>query len=331
MGSFAEIQPRSSPPETSIVIPTHGGRFLRATVESVIAQSHPDWELIIVDDGSTDGTADVARALAAQDRRIRVVSQSNSGIARARNRGLVEISPGSTFVAVIDHDDLWLPDTLATFRRLLRDQPTAVAAHGMARSIDERDVEIPCTGQEGYLPWNRRAVTGGRVEMWPIERPTEFRVLAFEDCIVGTGSALIRRSALDRVGAFDWRAEPADDYDLWVRLSRLGPIVYLNTVVMSYREHGDNRSLAPPPPRGRGSGYVRHKIITSPENTAEQRRIAIEGFRAHARMLLAARWAKLCSSWRARDYGTLPRQAVTALFRVAAYARGRPWRWQRGG
>jgi glycosyltransferase involved in cell wall biosynthesis len=320
-----------SPPETSIVIPTHGGRFLRATVKSVMAQTHTDWELIIVDDGSTDGTAKVASELAAVDGRIRVVSQANSGIARARNRGLAEMSAGSKFVALIDHDDLWMPESLATLRSVLLDQPSAVAVHGVTKGVDENGVEIQYSSSEAELPRNRRAVLLGRVEMWPLELPTEFRVLAFDDCIVGTGSALIRRSALDRAGGFDWRAEPADDYDLWVRLSRLGPIPFVNVIVMSYREHGSNRSLEPPPPRGRGSGYVRHKIITARENTAEQRRIAIEGFRAHAQMILAARWAKLRSSWRAGDYRTMPRQAAAALLRVAAYARGRPWLWQRGG
>ena len=313
------------------MIPTHGSRFLRATVESVIAQTHRDWELIIVDDGSTDGTTEVAKDLAARDSRIRVVRQPNAGIARARNRGLAEMSAGSTFVAVIDHDDLWMIDTLATFRRLLLNQPSAVAVHGVTRSIDEKGDEIAYSGPESCLPWNRRVVVQGRVEMWPIERPTEFRVLAFDDCIVGTGSALIRRWALDRVGGFDWRAEPADDYDIWVRLSRLGPIAFHNAIVMSYREHGGNRSLSPPPPRGRGSGYVRHKIITCPENTPEQRRIAIEGYRAHARMILGARWTKLGLTWQAGNYRALPRQAAAALLRVAAYARGRPWLWQRGG
>jgi len=320
-----------SPPETSIVIPTHGGRYLRSTVESVIAQTHPEWELIIVDDGSTDGTAEVATTLAASDDRIRVVRQTNAGIAGARNRGLAEMSKGSKFVALIDHDDLWMPTTLATLRRVLLDQPSAVAVHGNTRSIDANGVEIPYTDWEMGLPRNRRVVVRGHVEVLPIDQPTTFEVLAFDDCIVGTASALIRRSALDRIGAFDWRAEPADDYDLWVRLSRLGPIPFIDTVVMDYREHGENRSLAPPPPRGRGSGYVRHKIITSPENTPEQRRIAIEGFRAHARTILANRWTNVRSAWRAREYRGALRQSAAALLRVAAYARGRPWLWQRGG
>ena len=107
-------------PEISVVVPTHGGRFLAATVASVRAQTLPDWELVIVDDGSRDGTADVAAGLAAADARIRVVTHAHSrGIAAARNTGLVATTRTSRYVAFLDHDDLWTPDTLAVLRAAL--------------------------------------------------------------------------------------------------------------------------------------------------------------------------------------------------------------------
>jgi glycosyltransferase involved in cell wall biosynthesis len=298
-------------------------------VASVLAQTVRDWELVIVDDGSTDGTADVAAALTAIDSRISVVSQANSGIARARNRGLAAISKSSRFVALLDHDDFWMPNTLEVLRDALLRWPAASAAHGVAASIDESGRPLKEKIGEPGLPGNRFWVVNGRVEPWPVDRPTVFAVLAYEDCIVGMGSALIRRSALDRIGDFDWRAEPADDYDFWVRLSRVGEIPFLNAVVLVARLHGSNRSLGPAPPRGQGSGYVRHKLIVSPENTREQRRLAIQGFRAHERMLLEQRWTNFRSAWRRREYRTLPRQLATAAVRIASYARGCPWLWQR--
>ncbi len=104
-------------PEISIVVPTHGGRFLAATVASIRAQTFAGWELVIVDDGSRDGTAGVAAGLATADGRIRVVTHAhNRGIAAARNAGLASISPASRFVAFLDHDDLWMPDALALLR-----------------------------------------------------------------------------------------------------------------------------------------------------------------------------------------------------------------------
>ena len=319
----------STGPETSIVIPTHGGKFLGAAVASVVAQTVPDWELVIVDDGSTDGTATVAAALAAADARIRVVTQPNRGIARARNRGLAEISRLARYVALVDHDDLWMPDTLEILRDALLRRPAASAAHGLVTSIDDDGWPTPYLDSGRGLPWNRFHVVNGRVELWPVDRPTQFAVLAYEDCVVGTGSGLIRRATLDRAGAFDWRAEPADDYDLWIRLSRLGEIAFVGRVVLAYRQHEARRSLGPPPPRAHGTGYVRHKLVTSPENTPAQHRLAIAGFRAHERMLLGERWSNLVGAWTRREYAALPRQLAAMLSRATSYARGCPWSWQR--
>jgi glycosyltransferase involved in cell wall biosynthesis len=320
--------PSAPAPETSIVIPTHGGRFLRAAVQSVMAQTVRGWELIIVDDGSRDGTAEVAAALAAADARIRVVTQGRAGIAAARNRGLAETAKASAYVAFLDHDDLWMPDALEVLRAALQARPSASAAHGRALTLDERGV--PVEGERGAgLPGNRRAVVDGRVQLWPRERPTEFAVLAYDDCIVGVGSALMRRSALLRVGGFDGRAEPADDYDLWVRMSRVGEIAFTEAVVLAYRLHGENRSLRPPPARGRGAGYVRHKLVTSAENSPAQRRIAVAGFRAHERALLAERWRRIAAAWARGERAGAGRLLAGGLLRLAGYVRGCPWRWQR--
>jgi hypothetical protein len=166
-----------------------------------------------------------------------------------------------------------------------------------------------------------RAVIDGVVPTWPLHRPTVFAVLADDDCIVGMGSALIRREALDQVGDFDWRAEPTDDYDFWVRLSRIGEITFVNETVLAFRQHATNRSLGPPAPRGRGTGYVRRKLITASESTPEQRRIAIEGFRAHEKTLLKKRWNALLDS---RRRGRVPRSASTGPGRHEPGSRLRP-------
>src|SRR5579883_1725222 len=97
----------------SVVIPTYNGeKYLAQTIESVLAQTLRDWELIIVDDGSQDNSPGIACDYAREEPRIRVVRQSNQGIAGARNRGLAESRPDAEFVAYLDHDDLWMPDAL---------------------------------------------------------------------------------------------------------------------------------------------------------------------------------------------------------------------------
>jgi glycosyltransferase involved in cell wall biosynthesis len=313
-------------PNISVVIPTHGGRFLTAAAQSVQAQTFVDWELIIVDDGSTDDTAEIAGSLAAEDPRVRVVTNPrNTGIAAARNRGLSSISPSSEYVAFLDHDDAWRPEALETLRAALVANVKASAAHGTATGIDELGATIPIPPQR----LRRMGILHGRLAEWPAWRPTEFANLAYENCIVSTGSGLIRRKELVAMEAFDLRAAPSDDYDLWIRLARRGEIAFIDRPVLAYRSHGGQTSFRPPPPRGQGTPYVRYKTITSPDNTEEQRRLAIAGFRARQRRLLRQRWSALETDWRSRDFGELPRHMVDVVARIAAYARGRPWAWHR--
>jgi glycosyltransferase involved in cell wall biosynthesis len=316
-----------SNPILSVVIPTHGGRFLSAAVESVRAQTFADWELIIVDDGSTDGTAEVARRLAAEDRRVRVVTNPrNTGIAAARNRGLAAISPSAEHVAFLDHDDVWMPEALERLRAALIANPNASAAHGRATGIDALGTPIPVPPERALRRWGIR---DGRPVEWPREGPTEFANLVYENCITSTGSGLVRRKNLAVLGGFDLRAEPADDYDLWIRLARQSEIAFVDRPVLAYRSHGNQTSSRPQPPRGRGSPYVRYKMITSPDNSDEQRRLAIAGFRARQRRLFQERWSALGADCRRGNLHEIPRHLLDVVARVAAHACGRPWDWHR--
>ena len=311
-------------PSISVVIPTHGGRFLSAAVQSVRAQTLADWELIIVDDGSTDGTAELARTLAAEDPRVRVVTNPrNTGIAAARNLGLASISSSSEYVAFLDHDDLWMSETLETLRSALAASAKSSAAHGTATGIDERGTVVPVPPER----LRRMGIIDGRLVAWPPWRPTEFANLVYENCIVSTGSGLIRRKELEALNGFDLRAAPSDDHDLWIRLARRAQIAYVDRPVLAYRSHGAQTSVRPPPPRGQGTPYVRYKTISSPDNSDQQRRLAIAGFRARQRRLFRERWSALTTDWRSGNRHQVPRHLFDVVARAAAYARGRPWAW----
>jgi glycosyltransferase involved in cell wall biosynthesis len=316
-------------PAVSISIPTHGGRFLRSAVESIVAQTVQDWELIIVDDGSRDGTAALCTALAASDRRIRVVThEGNQGIVAARNTAIRSISAQSSYVAFLDHDDLWMPDTLELLMSALTANPAASAAHGRAEHIDEVDARRPIMGRNG-TPLPRMGIDKWRLVPWPSQRPTEFANLVVEDCIVSVGSGLIRRASLERVGPFDPRAERAEDYDLWIRLSRVGPIAFVDREVLAHRLHAGQTSRRPTLPRGRGLGYVRYKMICSPENSAEQRRLAIAGYRARQQQLIQQRCSTIADAFARRDYRAMRSSVYGVAVCLAAYAHGRPWWWHR--
>ena len=112
----------------SVIVPTYKHRdFVLATLDSVFAQTFTDYEVIVVNDGSPDDTADVLRPLA-EAGRIRYVEQENQGQAAARNRGIAQAR--GEFVALLDDDDLWPPDKLEWQVGCLRADPTAVAAYG---------------------------------------------------------------------------------------------------------------------------------------------------------------------------------------------------------
>ena len=225
-----------------IVIPVYNGkRYLANAVESVIDQSYTDWELLLVNDGSTDGSDVLAETLATRDPRIHVVHEPNGGVATARNAGLHALSDDCASVAFLDQDDIWYPESLMTMQLLLVGNPCASTAHGTYQLMDaagrpkmQSDREILHRGRWGF--------EGMRLVRWPSERPTTFNVLAFMNPLITLGLVLIRRSALLGAGGFDQLIAPADDWDLWLRLGHGGHFAYTDSAVLGYRLHDANQS-----------------------------------------------------------------------------------------
>lgn len=213
-------------------------KYLALAIESIRRQSLPDWELVVVDDGSTDGSLAVAQDIAARDRRIRVLSQRNAGTAAARNRGFSALSPSVNLVTFFDDDDLLEPDMLSLLVPVLDENPRAVGAYGLARMIDGHGEEV---ADENFIrvQTERYGVRGTRIARWNATAPTTFEVLAFVDVIPSPGQVLIRRTALEKAGPF--RA-PAEDWDLFLRLARYGDLIFVSDVVLGYRWHARNVS-----------------------------------------------------------------------------------------
>lgn len=329
IGEGDSVPPSSASAEASligIVIPTHGANpFLTETIGSVIAQTHHAWRLVVVCDGVTDETARVAEAFAAGDARMAVIRQPRAGVAAARNRGVAALPGDVRFVALLDHDDRWLPEALATLHDALASSSREDAGvHASARYIDEAGRSIRENELETDLR-RRPGIEGGRVVEWPPSRPTTFANLVFGDCIP-VGTALVRRDALDRAGPFDERAVPSDDYDMWLRLTRIGPFRFVDRVVLEYRQ------LAAPTwdrPKGAGRGlpYVQRKAITSPENTARQAALARDGYRA-LQSLMARMDLETAASFVSKgQLGAGLRAALRSVRRAAGYVLGVPGPW----
>jgi glycosyltransferase involved in cell wall biosynthesis len=276
----------------SIIIPTYNGAaYLPYTVESVLAQTVQNWELILVDDGSRDESWPVVQEYVCRDRRIRSLRQEHGGVARARNRGFAGSDPGSQAILFLDQDDVLEPDALETLAEALSRDPRSTAAHGLARFLDGEGNPIRQGELETAMRY-RPGIAGNLIALWPLNQPTPFEVQALGNRIVSGGAILIRRSALPQAEPFDPEMAPADDYDLWLRLTLRGPFAFEDRVVLNYRKHLSNTSLNSDLMR-RSDRLVRHKLITSSLLNAEQRRQMVLGYRLLEKQNCTARlrWA----------------------------------------
>jgi glycosyltransferase involved in cell wall biosynthesis len=283
-----------------IVMPAHQAEaFLEQAVEGVRSQAYRAWQLVIVDDRSDDGTLDAARRLAHEDDRIRVAARaSNGGPAQACNSGLDALDAHATLVTFLDADDFWEPTALESLVGALDADRDAVVAHGLARFVDAAGRP---TGTADALS-DRRRFQNGHFGGASAEEPTGFDMLAYAPVVRTGGTLLIRREALDRAGAFRPLFQPAEDWDLWVRLSRLGHFAVVDDIVLNYRLHP--AQLIRRPEMTDATVRVEHEILESPENSDEQRSVAVRSARRRERRLAVTRlrWAldKLlrCTCWR---------------------------------
>ncbi len=212
----AGILDREESPLVSVVIPTYNGaHFLAETVESVLAQTYPNLEVLVVDDGSTDATPAIA---ASYGPRVRYVRQANAGTAAARNRGVAEAY--GEYVALLDHDDLWLPHKLERQLPAFAADPSVGVAFAGIEFFRTETGEV--TAQ--YFPGT---------ELGPHDLLAH-RVLPIQ-------TVVFRRSALDAVGPFDVRLRGTDDWDMGIRLSARFRIVGVPETLARVRLHPDQQ------------------------------------------------------------------------------------------
>jgi glycosyltransferase involved in cell wall biosynthesis len=213
--------PPGRPRLVSVVIPAYNAeRFVGEAIESVLAQTHPNVECIVVDDGSTDGTAAVARAFGT---RVRMVEQANKGVSAARNAG-VRAATGS-LLAFLDADDRWSPDWLSRMLEALAGA-RADAVSCACRLIDAGGAPI------------------GTLRMHPT--PTVESLLTLQGSVAPLGSnMLIERAVLDALGAWDERLLMSQDWELLFRLvASERALAYLDEPLTDYRRHPGSLSTS---------------------------------------------------------------------------------------
>ncbi len=194
------LQNQGPCPKVSVIIPTYNrSEMLKQAIDSVLSQSYDDFELIVVDDGSTDNTPE---ALAACKDKIICYRQENKGVSAARNRGIGMAS--GELIAFLDSDDLWLPGKLASQVEFFTSRPDALI----------------CQTQETWIrngrrvnPKNRHQKESGMIYE---------RSLAL--CLVSPSAVMMKKQLLDMTGGFDENLPACEDYDLWLRISCRFPI-----------------------------------------------------------------------------------------------------------
>jgi glycosyltransferase involved in cell wall biosynthesis len=309
--------------KVSIIIPAYNAeKYLARTLESVLAQTFTAWELVVMDDGSSDGTRDIAEAYAAQDGRIRVVHQKNGGVAVARREGFARTLPTTEAVIFLDNDDVWEPEALAAMTEVLEKNPDAIGAYVLARYVDGQGMPIRVGEMEKYMRARRRVEDRRTVSCQPHDFTT-FAVLAIGQCIPTPGVLLMRRAAFERTGGFDQATAPSDDYDLCLALSRHGGLALVDQVLFGYRLHGanasdDKRSMH------RSERTVRRKQIADSNNTPEQKRLLIAGFRLREQESYVARMRETWTGLRRREYVVALKTFLYGHANLVRALRGRP-------
>ncbi|RKY89923.1 glycosyltransferase family 2 protein [candidate division KSB1 bacterium] len=206
-------------PDVSVIIPTYNRTDLVCNaVDSVLAQTFSNYELIVVDDGSTDGTEKKLRKYSGK---LKYIYQNNRGVSSARNRGIRESS--SEYICFLDSDDLWKKRKLEIQFDEMKKNP---------------EFHISYTDEI----WIRN---GLRVN--PRKKHKKFSGDLFEKslemCIISASSVMIKREIFDKVGYFDENLEVCEDYDLWLRISKDYPVHFIDKpLIIKYGGHKDQLS-----------------------------------------------------------------------------------------
>ncbi len=192
----------------------NGARYLRASVESILAQTFTDFEFIIVNDGSTDGSRGILAEYERQDSRIRVIDQENTGLTKALIRGCAEAR--GRYIARQDADDISLPGRLERLKAMLNGNPALAVAASCAYGL--------ASAGELICEW--------RGSSDPVEATYELLSLKKGPF---HGAVMFRKDAYERVGGYRQQFYCAQDSDLWLRLGEVGLIVYSPAFLYGFR------------------------------------------------------------------------------------------------
>lgn len=279
----------------SVVIPCYNAApYIAATLRSVWAQADVELQVIVVDDGSTDGSPELVVRDFPQ---VQLLRQPNRGVGAARNLGIAEaVHP---WVAFVDADDIWLPGKLQAQCALLQAHPEARMAYAAWAVWPSVDAEPPAA-----LLAELQAASADTA-LWAGASGWIYPELLL-DCCVWTSTVLVERRLLEELGGFDVNLRIGEDYDLWLRASRLTPILRLAQPLALYRHHP--QGVTKRAPRANHKGQVVGQALSrwglaSPDGRLAPRRAVMRN--------LARSWGDFAGAQ--LTAGQLPEARASAL------------------
>ncbi len=216
----------------SAVIPTYNNAaFITEAIDSILAQSHPVDEIIVVDDGSSDHSEALVKAIAKKTNKLVYIKQQNQGPSSARNRGIESAS--GDWIAFLDADDRWPADKIALQLAALKSEPSLqLIAGDMAETDEQGHVLIESMLAKHQLLSQFQALKG---------RPLNNALTSLiEKNFIPTGTVLVKRSALHKAGCFNPDIRFGEDLELWAKIACHHPITCLPQRLMYRRQHGSN-------------------------------------------------------------------------------------------
>ncbi|MBW4574226.1 MAG: glycosyltransferase [Aphanothece sp. CMT-3BRIN-NPC111] len=209
-------------PSVSVIITTYQrASLVTQAIKSVLAQSYKDYEIIVVNDGSTDNTAEVLNKF--QDK-IKIIHQNNKGLSFARNIA-IQNSQGQ-YIAFLDDDDVWLPTKLEKQIALLEANNKIGLIYSDMSYFDEKEIFPETTAKKRPLPLAR----------------ISWMLFPYPNLTPRPSSVVVRRETLDEIGLFDESLTACEDYDLWLRISEKWLVYYLDEPLTMYRLSDTNMS-----------------------------------------------------------------------------------------
>lgn len=218
--------------QVTVVTPCYNSaRFIRETIASVLNQNDPRWEYFLIDDGSTDQTAQILGEFESSDSRIKVLRQKNQGTCRARNLGAAKAMPDSKYLLFLDHDDLLEPDALKKLSAYLDAKSQVGLVACQIQEIDEQGGLIASSGRSRWVP----AFLGIPRQLRPNEVETPFVTFY---CATGQGPfAMFRRSIFEQTAQWTTEFWPHEDTDIFCQMALLGQVHFLPDRLYRKRVH----------------------------------------------------------------------------------------------